>query len=238
MSSWSRMMRAVPLGLLLLQLAACSQYVPRVTLEESPQTIPARVQLQPLVDASMDGSQHLPQAGPDGDGAITDPAYLDGPLAELVTRAILKDFRTNGVFDAIGRNTSYPDLVLFGEIHRFQEQVRSPRWLAIPVVNLLVMLFAAPVESHAVDVDLELVLAYPDGVRLGQYRGQSQFTQKISVYDPEIWNEEGHRLNLAFTEAVRQIREQMLEDEKLEKATRRAATHKTPAPKPPQGMMR
>jgi len=186
----------------------------------------------------MDGSQHLPQAGPDGDGAITDPAYLDGPLAELVTRAILKDFRTNGVFDAIGRNTSYPDLVLSGEIHRFQEQVRSPRWLAIPVVNLLVMLFAAPVESHAVDVDLELVLAYPDGVRLGQYRGQSQFTQKISVYDPEIWNEEGHRLNLAFTEAVRQIREQMLEDEKLEKATRRAATHKTPAPKPPPGMMR
>lgn len=228
----------MPLGLLLLQLQACSHYVPAVTLEESPETIPARVQLQPLVDASTAESQHLPQAGSSGDGAITDPAYLDEPLAELVTKAILKDFRTNGVFDAIGRNTSYPDLVLQGEIHRFQERVRSPRWLAIPVVNLLIMLFATPVESHAVDVDLELVLAYPDGTPLGQYRGQSQFTQKISVYDPEVWNAEGHRLNLAFTEAVRQIREQMLADEKLMKAAWRTGTHRIPAPEPPPGIMR
>ena len=225
----------MPLGLLLLQLEACSYYFPRVTLEESPQTIPARVQLHALVDASMAESQHSPQAG---DGTITDPAYQDEPLADLVTTAILKDFRKNGVFDAIGRNTSSPDLVLQGEIHRFQERVRSPRWLAIPLVNLLVMLFAAPVESHAVDVELELMLAYPDGTPLGQYRGQSQFTQEISVYDPEVWNAEGHRLNLAFTEAVRQIREQMLADEKLMKASWRDATHRIPAPEPPPGIMR
>jgi hypothetical protein len=225
----------MPLGLLLLQLEACSYYVPRVTLEESPQTIPARVQLHPLVNASIAESQRSPQAG---DGAITNPAYLDEPLADLVTTAILKDFRKNGVFDAIGRNTSSPDLVLQGEIHRFQERVRSPRWLAIPLVNLLVMLFAAPVESHAVDVELELMLAYPDGTPLGQYRGQSQFTQNISVYDPEVWNAEGHRLNLAFTEAVRQIREQMLADEKLMKASWRDATHRIPAPEPPPGGMR
>lgn len=238
MFSWQWTMRAMPLGLLLLQFQACSQYVPAVTLEESPQTIPARVQLHPLVDASMAESQPLPQAGSSGDGAITDPAYLDEPLAELVTKAILKDFRKNGVFDAIGFNTSHHDLVLQGEIHRFQERVRSPRWLAIPVVNLLIMLFAAPVESHAVDVDLELVLAYPDGTPLGQYRGQSQFAQKISVYDPEVWNAEGHRLNLAFTEAVRQIREQMLADEKLMKASWRAGTHRMPVTEPPPGMMR
>jgi len=228
----------MPLSLLLLQLQACSHYVPRVIPEESPQTIPARVQLQTLVDASTAGSQNSPQARSGGDGAITDPAYLDEPLAELVTKAILKDFRTNGVFDAIGRNTSYPDLMLQGEIHRFQERVRSPRWLAIPLVNLLVMLFAAPVESHAVDVELELALAYPDGTPLGQYRGQSQFTQKISIYDPEVWNAEGHRLNLAFTEAVHQIREQMLADEKLMKATWRAGTHRIPVTEPPPGMMR
>ena len=183
----------------------------------------------------MAESQHSPQAG---DGTITDPAYQDEPLADLVTTAILKDFRKNGVFDAIGRNTSSPDLVLQGEIHRFQERVRSPRWLAIPLVNLLVMLFAAPVESHAVDVELELMLAYPDGTPLGQYRGQSQFTQEISVYDPEVWNAEGHRLNLAFTEAVRQIREQMLADEKLMKASWRAVTHRIPAPEPQPGIMR
>src|SRR5438093_10305766 len=235
MFSWRWMMRAMPLCLLLLQLEACSYYVPRVTLEESPQTIPARVQLYPLVDASMAESQHSPQAG---DGTITDPAYQDEPLADLVTTAILKDFRKNGVFDAIGRNTSSPDLVLQGEIHRFQERVRSPRWLAIPLVNILVMLFAAPVESHTVDVELELVLAYPDGIPLGQYRGQSQFAQEITIYDPEVWNAEGHRLNLAFTEAVRQIREQMLADEKLMKASWRAATHRFPAPEPQPGMMR
>jgi len=225
----------MPLGLMLLQLEACSHYVPAVTLEESPQTIPARVQLQPLVDASMVDSQHSPLAG---EGAITDPTYLDEPLAELVTKAILKDFRRNGVFDAVGRKTSSPDLVLQGEIHRFQERVRSPRWLAIPLVNLLIMLFAVPVESHAMDVDLELVLLYPDGAPLGQYHGQSQFTQEISVYDPEVWNAEGHRLNLAFTEAVRQIREQMLADEKLAKASWRAATHRIPPPQPQPGMMR
>ena len=228
------MMRAVPLGLLLLQLQACSHYVPTVTLEESPQTIPARVQLQPLVAGSMAESQHSPKPW---NGAITDPAYLDEPLAELVTAAILKDFRKNGVFDAIGRNTSSPDLVLQGEIHRFHERVRSPRWLAIPVANLLIMLFAAPVESHAVDVELELVLAYPDGTPLGQYRGQSQFAQEITIYDPEVWNAEGHRLNLAFTEAVRRIREQMLADEKLAKAPWRDATHKIPSPEPPPGGM-
>lgn len=235
MSVWPSMTRAVSLGLLLLQLQACSNYVPVVTLDESPQTIPARVQLQPLVDASIAGNQHSPEAG---SGAITDPAYLDEPLAELVTKAILKDFRKNGVFDAIGYKTSIPDLVLQGEIHRFEERVQSPRWLAIPVVNLLIMLFAAPVESHAVDVDLELVLAHPDGTPLGQYRGQSQFTQKITIYDPEVWNAEGHRLNLAFTEAVRQIREQMLADEKLAKATWRAPTRRIPAPEAPPGIMR
>ena len=232
------MMRAVPLGLLLLQLVACSHYVPVVTLDESPQTIPARVQLEPLVDGSIVGNQHSPQAGSRGEGAITDPAYLDEPLAELVTKAILKDFRKNGVFDAIGHNTVLPDLVLQGEIRRFEERVRSPGWLAIPVVNLLIMLFAAPVESHAVDVDLELMLTHPDGTPLGQYRGQSQFTQKITIYDPEVWNAEGHRLNLAFTEAVRQIREQMLADEKLVKAARRAGSHRIPLPAPSGRMMR
>jgi hypothetical protein len=64
-------------------------------------------------------------------------------------------------------------------------------------------------------VDLELILARPNGQVVGIYRGHATY-QEIADHDSRYWSMPLYpahvRLNRAFTEAVQQIRDQILRD--------------------------
>jgi hypothetical protein len=195
-----------------LFLAACVPYKPMLSLENSPHTIPVNVSVQPLRDASPpEDKEHAARRS----FSQTGPDSLEGDLGALVTQAILADFRSTSVFRSIHMEQDHSDLVLGGTIHRFYGQVSIPSWLLIPGVGWAAQIFWSPVQEWEGEVDLELTLARPTGAVLGAYRGRVAY-QEIADYDSRYWSSPHlpahRRLNEAFTEAVHQIRDQMLRD--------------------------
>jgi len=208
----TRQLSVLLVGCVMLLCSGCVPYKPTLHLEESPHTIPAKVYLEPLRDASPPGDKE------DASGqslSQTSADLMEGDLTTLVTRAILTDFRATSVFQSISPERENPDLVLSGTIHRFYGQVALPSWLLIPGVKLAVQAFWGIVQGWEGDVDLELTLARSDGQVLSTYRGQAHY-QEIAQHDHRFWSVPLYpahaRLNRAFTDAVSQIREQMLRD--------------------------
>ncbi|TLY14187.1 MAG: hypothetical protein E6K69_08100 [Nitrospirae bacterium] len=148
-------------GCVTLLESACVPYKPTLHLEESPHTIPAKVYLELLDDASP------PEDKEDASGqslSQTSTQLMEGDLTTLVTQAILADFRATSVFQSISSQQENPDLILSGTIHRFYGQVSLPSWLLIPGVKLAVQAFWGIVQGWEGDVDLELTLARSDVV--------------------------------------------------------------------------
>ncbi|MBM4134944.1 MAG: hypothetical protein FJ245_14410 [Nitrospira sp.] len=207
----------------ILLLAACAiPYKPTLKMEATFHTIPARVLVQPLRDASPPDDKHnaseasLSQTGPDS---------IEGDLSALVTKAIVADFSATGVFQTLHRNQQNPDLILSGTIHRFYGEVSTPSWLHIPWMSWAAHSYWVPFQEWEGEVDLEVTLSTPDGKLLGTYRGQADYAQ-LEGRDHHYWSMPLYpahaRLNRAFTEAVEQIRDQMFGDrEKLIAAIRR-----------------
>jgi hypothetical protein len=205
--------RPVPAGVsALLLLAACVPYKPMLSLENSPHTIPVKILIQPLHDASPpEDKEHPAQRSFSQTGADS----LEGDLGALVTQAILADFRSTSVFQSIRTEQKHPDLILGGTIHRFYGQVSIPSWLLIPGVGWAAQIFWSPVQEWEGEVDLELTLSTPTGLVLGSYRGHADY-EEIADYDSRYWSSPHlpahRRLNQAFTEAIGQIRDRMLRD--------------------------
>jgi hypothetical protein len=191
-------------------------YKPALSLEKSPHTIPASVAVLTLRDASPpDDKEDL------AEGTVSQTKSLEGALATMVTQAIIADFSATGVFRSIraGRASQkdgdHPDLILSGTIHRFYGQATIPSWLMIPGVGWAVNAFASPAQEWQGAVDLELTVTRPDGQVIGSYRGHATY-QEIAEHDSRYWSAPLYpahaRLNQAFTEAVQQIRDQILRD--------------------------
>lgn len=199
-------------GIAFLLTACAIPYKPTLKLEATFHTIPARVLVQPLRDASPpDDKQDFTEAS----FSQTSPDMMEGDLSTLVTKAVVADFSATGVFRTLHRNQTSPDLVLSGTIHRFYGQVSIPSWLRIPWMSWAAHAYWAPFQQWEGEVDLELVLATPEGAVLGTYRGQAEYSQ-VEGRDHHYWSMPFYpahaRLNRAFTEAVEQIRDQMFGD--------------------------
>lgn len=192
--------------------SACVQYKPTLKLEDSTKMIPARVYVQPLKDASPsedkeNAARHsLSQTSTDS---------MEGDLDVAVTRAILAGFSAASAFTSISDHPNGAELILSGMIYRFYGRISAPTWLLIPGIGLAVQAFWSPIQLWQGEVDLELTLASPNGHILGTYRGRARY-EEIAHYDHHYWAMPLYpahaRLNDAFTEAVRIIREQMLQD--------------------------
>ncbi len=193
-----------------LALVACVPYKPALWLEKSPETIPATVKVQPLSDLTPPDDK-VPVA----DGVIAQTGTMEGDLSGLVTKAISADFSATAVFRSIRRNEDRPQLILGGTIRRFYGQAAIPFWLRIPGVNWMVNALVSPVQAWQGEVDLEVTLATPDGRTVGTYRGRVQY-QEIGDADSRSWSMPLYpahvRLNQAFTDAMAQIRDQILRD--------------------------
>jgi hypothetical protein len=185
-------------------------FTPTVKLPESPKTIEAKARLEPFVSRIPVSDRDLNRA----DDELMD-SMADEQLTKLVQQAILADFRTNLVFANVRVDEEQPELLIRGVIHEFAEHHTRPWYGKIPLVGNLI----GAGEQVEGGVKLDLILTTPSGELIGAYQGQSIYRQANDA-DSDKEKERrlvppGDRLNRAFSEAVRQIRSQMLADQKL-----------------------
>jgi len=193
-------------GLLSTGCASIS-YKPSVSLPESPRTIKATAQLEPLTD------QVPPDDKAQGGLSVCEPGTLQGDLSSDVTEAILTDFNNNQVFETVKKRfDTTPDLIIKGTIDRFYGKfnITALGWCTLPID--IVWLFGIPITADHGDVELTLSIQRPDGTVLGTYHGESKFARGYNMYQ-NAGLALPTRTNKAFSEAVAQIREQILNDE-------------------------
>lgn len=186
-------------------------YRPEVSLGESPRTIRASVMLNQFVDKCPQDDK---SDEPLGDSACA-PGTLQGDLATDVTDAILTDFNNNQVFETIKKRYDagvQPDLIMDGTINRFSGKFRMDAlgWCTLPID--IVWLFGLPIMDDKGMIDLSVTISRPDGTVLGTYHGQAAISDYYNMYE----NAElglPTRMNNAFSDAVSQIRAQIVKDE-------------------------
>jgi len=193
-------------------------YHPAIQLTESPRTIDARVRLETF-------ENHIPTLNPKHSrgGEEVTVSLMEGTLSDLVQQAVLGDFRTNLVYASIRTNEEHPDLVINGHIYRFSEYRSKPWYAKIPLVGRLF----GDSEHIEGGVSLDLMISAVDGLLIGIYSGEARFTSDESL--PRNQWAPGKPLNRVFTEAIRQIRTKMLDDDQLVNGEWRTITTGPPA---------
>jgi hypothetical protein len=193
------------IGLCIL-LSACAQhYTPRISLGESPETIPLRVELRPLKEPPEPKAPGQAYGVVAEDVKAAEPGELSGPI----TDAILNDFRENFVFQHIDRHVEDPDAIMTGTINTLYERYHPKGWTQVPGGKSLAKLLDADTYTGTTEVDLDLVLRKPDGTRIGVYHGHAA---KTDDFIPDKQNQPGARLNWALSKAINEIREALLSD--------------------------
>jgi hypothetical protein len=197
-------------------LSGCAQhYTPRVSLGESQETIPLRVELRPLKDSSAPKEPGQPY-GVVADGVkASEPGELSGPI----TQAILTDFRENFVFQQIDSHVEAPDAILTGTINTFYEKYRPKGWTEVPGGKSLAKLMDVDTYTGTTEVDLNLVLRKPNGTRIGAYHAHAA---KSDEFVPNKQNRPGDRLNWALSKAIKEIRQELLDDPNVKRYSEQA----------------
>ncbi len=183
-------------------------YKPAVSLGMSPQTIKANVKLDTFTDQSPQDDKSSKAFGL----SACEPGTLEGELAVDVTDAVLTDFNNNQVFESVKKRfENEPDLIMKGTIHRFYGKFGpTPAfWITIPIDTI--WFFGVPVMGDNGYVDLDISIERPDGTVLGTYHGQSKFSKHYTIYHDAALALPT-RVNNAFSEAIAQIREEILKD--------------------------
>jgi hypothetical protein len=184
-------------------------YTPTLKLPESPKTIEAKAQIESFVSK-------IPPPDTDskrGDREVTSAGSMEGDLAELIRHAILTDFRVNSVFRSVRIHEDQPDVLIQGVIYQFAEHRSQPWYAHVPLVRV----FLGTRDQVEGGVHLELMVSTSTGHLVGTYQGRSMFpdANQSGTEQERRPRPPGVQLNRAFTEAVRQIREQMLADREL-----------------------
>ena len=213
-------------GMLILMLAAvaaiagCSAtYKPQLSLSPASvdQSIDAIVELHPLVVSEDVRSGHSTY------GVVAEDYENPPPskMSKAVTAEILNEFTANRVFRRISMYDPNPDLILTGRIDRFFEHDRRKIWAYVPFFSDKVAnLFRLNTYMGSGEVHMTMTLLNPSGEPLNTYVGHAKFAEDFTPNDE---TKPGGRLNRAFSEAVNQIREEMLADATLPK-TRKTET--------------
>lgn len=187
-------------------LSGCAQhYTPKISLGESPDTIPLRVELRSLKDSPEPKEPGQAYGVVADDVKASEPGELSGPL----TQAILNDFRESFVFQEIDSHVEDPDAILTGTINTFYETYRPKGWTQVPGGKSLAKLMDVETYTGTTDVDIDLSLRKPDGTRIGTYHGHAA---KTDEFVPNKQNRPGDRLNWALSKAIHEIREALLND--------------------------
>ena len=200
-------------ALLLTVVVGCAkpEFVPEITLPE----------VRPIIDATAEFHDMYPApalvSGKENFG-LTGPDAKHVPPRELAVHVrdeLLDAFNQAGVFTKITTFDREPDLILTGRINALYEHYRPRLWsrLPLPYAGKIAADFL-DLKTHATngEADLTLFLLTRDGKLIGTYRGSSSFDEN---FNPTGEVAPGARLNGALTEAVQQIQQKILHDERL-----------------------
>lgn len=204
-------------------------YTPKVSLDVSSQTIKKSVSVEKFKDLSPIDDREKPFSGL----AVTNKESLSNDLDLEVTNAITSDFATNSVFKEISRRVESPDYIMKGEIIRFKgiselstyakfglgalifsdmllTATNDPIFLVgfIPAFSLY---FGAPARTNTSLIELKIYLYDLKGNLVGSYTGKSEISNSASMYNNNALAVPS-QTNKAFSDAVNQIREQMIQD--------------------------
>ena len=206
-----------PPGMLILMLAAaiagCSTtYTPQLSLPppSMDQSIDAAAELHPLVISEDVRTGHSKY------GVVAED-YTNPPpskMSEAVTAEILNEFTASRVFRRISTYDPNADLILTGRIERFFVHDRRKLWAYVPFSRKVANFFGANTYMGSGEVHIIMKLLNPSGEQLNTYVGHAKFEEDFTPNDE---TEPGWKLHRAFSEAVKQIREEMLADRKLAK---------------------
>ncbi|TAF02499.1 MAG: hypothetical protein EAZ80_01040 [Runella slithyformis] len=208
-------------------------YTPKVSLDVSERTVKKAVVVEKLTDISPVEDRENPVGG----SSATNPKALPGDLSVDVTNAIVSDFATNGVFSQISRRLDNPDYILKGEIKKFMGKSRptayywgsavaygvgiaairnnpDPSVLVLAVLPMAGLLFGIPARRNVADIEIELKLYDKAGNLLSTYTGKGQENKAMSIYNNATLALPS-QTNKAFSQAIAQIRQQILSDPKL-----------------------
>ena len=196
-------------------LVGCSaKYEPHLALPPSSVllAVDATVELHPLLASEEVRSGHTTY------GVLAED-YVNKPpskLSKAITSEVLDEFSTNGVFRHITTYDPHPDLILTGRIDRFYEHDRRKIWTYVPYYSdKLAGLFRLNSYMSTGEVSMTMMLLKPTGEMVGTYTGLVRFDEDFTPNDDM---HPGDRLNRAFSQAIGQIRDDMLADAKLPKA--------------------
>jgi hypothetical protein len=211
--SFSNLMK---IGLMIaVVMAGCStKYEPHLVLTPAPvlQVIDVSVELHPLLATDELRSGHATY------GVLAED-YINKPpskLTKAITSEVLDELSTSGIFRQINAYDPHPDLVLTGRIERFYEHDRRKIWTYVPhYSDKLAGLFRLNTYMSTGEVKITIMLLKPTGKMVGTYTGLVRFDEDFTPND-EL--HPGDRLNRAFSQAVGQIRDDILADNKLPKA--------------------
>ena len=131
-------------------------------------------------------------------------------------RKFSDELSTSGIFRQINAYDPHPYLVLTGRIERFYEHDRRKIWTFVPYYSdKLAGLFRLNTYMSTGEVKMTMMLLKPTGEKVRTYRGLVRFDEDFTPNDEM---QPGDRLNRAFSQAVGQIRDDMLGDTTLPKA--------------------
>lgn len=199
--------------LAVVAIAGCSTtYQPHLSLPPASvdQSIDATVELHSLVISEDLRSGHSTYG-------VLAKDYENPPPSEMsnaITAEILHEFTANRVFRRISMYDPNPDLILTGRIDRFFEHDRRKLWAYVPLSDKVAKLFRLNTYMGSGEVQMTMTLLNPSGEPLTTYVGHAKFGEDFTPNDE---TEPGRRLNRAFSEAVNQIREEILGDPRLAK---------------------
>jgi len=206
----------VSLALVLLASGCAHRYEPDVSLLESPDTVDATVEVHSLQTARDLLSGH------ESFGVIA-PKVKTASGKELtgqVEHALIEELSATHVFRHLTPYDPQPDLILSGRINKFYEHYRPQLWTYAPGAGMVARILRVNTYVASGEADLTVVLLKPSGEPVKEYTGRSSFRE---TFTPTGEMPPGERLNRAFSEAVKQIRDQILEDSTLPKVNRPTA---------------
>jgi len=192
---------------LFISSCATISYVPKITLDVSPQTIKKSVKVENLIDKTTSEQKKKPVSG----YSVTDSESLAGDLSVEITNAIIEDFNTNSVFSRISKGVDDPDLILKGEITNFSGKYKPTAafWITLPID--IIWFFGIPIFKDEVDIEIKLLIYRNTGELIGQYNGKSSDTKLYSIYKNGALGLPA-KTNKIFSSAIKEIREKILQD--------------------------
>jgi hypothetical protein len=190
-------------------LTSCAtiSYTPKVSLDTSINTIKKTVKVENFID----NVPIVQRKKPFGGYSVTDSESLAGSLSTEVTNAIVEDFNTNGLFSKVSKREENPDFVIKGEIVNFKGKYHPSNafWFTLPID--IIWLFGIPVMKDDIDIHIKLSIYKNSGKLVGEYYGKSSNSKLYNMYNQGLLGLPT-KTNKVFSEAVRQIREKIIED--------------------------